>query len=374
MMDEEIKSLLVKYITGNADAKERQFVRRWLDESQENVDYFTSLKAAWDDALHHPGRRSVNTDDAFDRLRKRLVPYEETVEPLPEEERRPRRLFSIPRVAVAAALLLVIAGTGLYVYRKNSAQTIVQTAALDLFVPNGKMKRIMLPDSTEVWLNAGTHFSYSASYGEKTREVNLEGEGYFVVKHMEQIPFIVRAQGHKIRDIGTIFTVSAYPGNAHFRTAVIEGEVAVSMDTLTSGHDEYIRLTRNEVLNLGEYNNQQHRTEVPSSDGNEASGEMRITEGANGQVSLAATMDVYAGWKDQLLVFEEETFDEVAQRLERTFDVKIRITSSQLAGYRYTGRFNKVPNITEVLKIIKETTPIAYRSERDTIIISMNRK
>ena len=85
-------------------------------------------------------------------------------------------------------------------------------------------------------------------------------------------------------------------------------------------------------------------------------------------------MDRYAGWKDQLLVFEEETFDEVAQRLQRTFDVKIRITSSQLAGFRYTGRFNKVQNISEALRIIRETTPIAYHTEKDTIIISMDKK
>lgn len=372
MMDEEIKPLLVKYITGNADPNERQFVRQWLEESQDHVDYFTSLKAAWDDALYHPGERRVNTDDAFNRLRKRLTPDETAAKPAAEPvmEKRQRRLFSIPRVAAAVILLVIAGGVGAYLYKKSSPQPIAQTA-LALFVPNGKMKKIVLPDSTEVWLNAGTRFSYAADFGEHVREVSLDGEGYFAVKHMENIPFVVKAHGYMVRDIGTIFTVSAYPHD-HFRTAVIEGEVEVSGRRIHAGQDGKVLLTRNEVLSIEESNPRQERSaglpvHAPEAD------HTSLPE-TQPQAISAVEMDRYAGWKDHLLVFEEETFDEVAQRLQRTFDVKIRITSSQLAGFRYTGRFNKVQNISEALRIIRETTPIAYHTEKDTIIISMDKK
>jgi len=196
-MEEEIKTLLVKYITGNADAEERQFVRQWLDESQDNVDYFTSLKAAWDDALYHPDRRVVNTNAAFDKLRKKLAPDE--VPASPEANQKGKRAFSIRKAAVAAALIFIIGVTSLYVYRKSDSHTPVQTA-LNIFVPNGKMKKLLLPDSTEVWLNAGTHFSYATGFGEHTREVSLEGEGYFAVKHIENIPFIVKEAGQRAGD------------------------------------------------------------------------------------------------------------------------------------------------------------------------------
>jgi|GEM_PF-293056 len=370
-MEEEIKTLLVKYITGNADAEERQFVRQWLDESQDNVDYFTSLKAAWDDALYHPDRRVVNTNAAFDKLRKKLAPDE--VPASPEANQKGKRAFSIRKAAVAAALIFIIGVTSLYVYRKSDSHTPVQTA-LNIFVPNGKMKKLLLPDSTEVWLNAGTHFSYATGFGEHTREVSLEGEGYFAVKHIENIPFIVKAHGYAVRDIGTVFTVSAYPDNKIFRTAVIEGEVEVTGAHMRAGHAGKVLLTRNEVLNINVQSAQKDTLGVsPAKADKPAANHLPVPE-AQPQISSAPEMERYAGWKDQLLVFDEETFDEVAQRLERTFDVKIQITNPQLAGLRYTGRFNKVQNIMEALRIIKETTPIVYHLEKDTIIISTDKK
>lgn len=373
-MDEEIKTLLVKYITGNADAKERQFVLQWIDESQDNADYFVSLKASWDDALYHPGERAVNTDQAFDRLRKRLM-QEEAAGSVDSSfpPTAPRRIFTLRRIAVAAALVLIIGGAGFWLRMKSNVPSTPQTA-LNIFVPNGRMKKILLPDSTEVWLNAGTRFSYAADFGEHVREVSLEGEGYFSVKHLAGIPFIVKAHGYTVTDIGTIFTVSAYADNKRFRTAVIEGEVEVSGQQIRSGHDNKVLLTRNEVLSIGEQAPQKKQYLPSPAKIGQPSADTQLVSDLQPQQISAPEMDRYAGWKDQLLVFDEETFDEVARRLERTFDVKIRITNSQLAGLRYTGRFNKVQNITEALKIINGTTPIVYRVQKDTIIISTDKK
>ena len=377
-MNEDIKALLVKYITGNADANERRLVRQWLDESQDNRDEFTGLKAAWDDAVHHPGQQMVNTNAAFDKLRKRLVPEEEaaastaisaaalttsSAATLTTISRRP--LFSLRNIAVAASLIL-LAGAGLLLYKTNQPQPLTRTA-LDLFVPNGRMKKILLPDSTEVWLNAGTRFSYAASFGQHAREVTLEGEAWFAVRHIDNNPFIVKTHGYTVRDIGTTFTVTAYPGNKHFKTAVMEGEVLVSID---NSHEGNVHLTKNEVLNINEPIIK--RTPLPT-------GDSRYIDTAAVRpqpvlITTAIAMDEFTGWKDHLLIFDEETFDEVARRLERTFDVKIRITNSQLANLRYTGRFNKVENITEALRIISATTPIVYHLQKDTIVISADKK
>ena len=371
-MDDAIKTLLVKYITGNADLHERQMVRDWLDESQDNIDYFISLKTGWDDALYHGGERRVNTDDAFDRLRKRLTPeavaglgvHTET-HPGPKTARL-RRLF--PRVAAAVLIILLAGSAGVYLYRKDAPSSSARPA-FSIYVPNGKMKKVVLPDSTEVWLNAGTRLSYGAGFGGSTRELSLEGEGYFAVKHDEKIPFIVHANGYLVRDIGTIFTISAYP-HTNFQAAVIEGEVEVSGQRIRTGKEGKILLTRNQVLNITEYERQEQKPKAAGT----PSARPAIMQQGQPEVTLAAGMDRYAGWKDELQVFEDETFDEVAQRLERTFDVRIRITSSQLAGLRYTGRFNKVRDIREALRIIEETTPITYRMDKDTIIISVDKK
>jgi transmembrane sensor len=376
-MDESIKILLIKYITGDADEKERLEARQWIRESQDNMAYFISLKGIWQDSLLHPGERVVNTDEAFDRLRARLqIPpiIQPAVQPdsfrLPETQRRqwPR----LAKAAVIAALTLTAGMIGMIVLRKGSPGQ-PPPIAFEIFVPNGKMKKIVLPDSSEVWLNAGTRLSYAAGFGEGKREVSLEGEGYFAVKHNEKIPFIVRTQGYTVRDIGTIFTINAYPDSKNFETAVIEGRIEVRCDLPRTASAEKILLDKNEVLKIvGTGTASPVRDNTPR----QTDSLHRVPQPVlvNTFISTAPDMDHYTGWKDHLLVFNEETFDQVAQRLERTFDVRIHINSDQLARLRYTGRFNKVQSITDALEIIKKTTPIVYHLEKGIITISPEKR
>lgn len=374
-MDDNIQQLLIKYITGNAGEDEQQYVRQWIGQSGDNLEYFISLKATWQDALHHPGEQVVNTSQAFSRLQARLQipPAENKSENESGKQYHHRRQWPrIIKVAAMIAVILTAGGTGIYLLFNNRQQP-VQQAAYEIFVPKGKMKKLLLPDSSEVWLNAGTRFGYAAGFGQQKREVFLEGEGYFNVRHNEKIPFTVNARGYMVRDIGTVFTITAYPGNKNFEAAVIEGKVEVTGDLTLTDKTDKVFLAPNHVLKIVQ--------------NKPASGNVALAPGRPGAinntalpgkvqslVNMVPDMDSYTGWKDHLLVFNEETFYEVAQRLERTFDVKIHINSEQLARFRYTGRFNKVQHIEDALKIIRETTPITYRWEKDVIIISMDKK
>ena len=369
-MDDNIQQLLIKYITGNADEEEQQYVRQWIGQSGDNLEYFISLKATWQDALHHPGGQVVNTSRAFSRLQARLqIPQAGNESGKQYLDRRQWR--RIIKVAAMMAVILTAGGTGIYLLLNNRTQP-VQQAAYDIFVPKGKMKKLLLPDSSEVWLNAGTRFGYAAGFGQQKREVFLEGEGYFNVRHNEKIPFTVNARGYMVRDIGTVFTITAYPGNKNFETAVIEGKVEVTGDLTLTDKTDKVSLSPNQVLRIVQDKPVQGNAAVVPRPGviNKTSLPIKVES----LVNRMPDMDSYTGWKDHLLVFNEETFYEVAQRLERTFDVKIHINSEQLARFRYTGRFNKVLRIEDALKIIRETTPITYRWEKDVIIISMDKK
>ena len=410
-MNEEIQPLVIKYITGNADASEQEYVRQWIGESQDNMDYYISLRETWQDALHHPDHRVFHADKAFERLRERLrvpedagarqaAPVEQTVQGIPPaqvaeavrvipsapvEDRqmtedtpmiplRHRILFLPKRIGVAVLLLLIVgAGIGLYLQRPGPEKL---QAALDLFVPNGKMKKLILPDSTEVWLNAGTHFSYGAGFGQTNRDVILDGEGYFAVNHNEKLPFVVTAGGYKIRDIGTVFTITAYRGNKSFETAVLEGKVEVTSDPKIKG----VLLSRNEVLKVSQPVSSQGGVKGANAVGDgKAAGDDKATTlnpviAAQLEIVTEPNIERYASWKDNILVFEEESFEEVMKRFERTFNVRIRINNDRLARLKYTGRFTRVQTITEAMKIIRETTPIVYTVVNDTVTISLEKR
>jgi ferric-dicitrate binding protein FerR (iron transport regulator) len=75
-------------------------------------------------------------------------------------------------------------------------------------------------------------------------------------------------------------------------------------------------------------------------------------------------------WKDQLLVFNGESFEDLAIKMERWFNVRIKIDDMELKTERYSGKFVHNETVYQVLEAIKVTTPIVYRIEKDTIIIS----
>ena len=67
----------------------------------------------------------------------------------------------------------------------------------------------------------------AAGYGSNVREVELRGEAYFDVHHDTERPFLVRAGGAAIRDLGTTFTVRA-TGERGVRVAVTSGSVSLA--------------------------------------------------------------------------------------------------------------------------------------------------
>ena len=131
--------------------------------------------------------------------------------------------FALP--AAAAAVLLI--GGGLW---WHSAQTRGYTngpaSAATFATAAGKRDSVRLADGTRVLLAPESRLTVAAGYGTTVREVELTGEAYFDVHHDAARPFLVRAGGAAIRDIGTTFTVRA-TGRDSVRVAVTSGSVSL---------------------------------------------------------------------------------------------------------------------------------------------------
>src|SRR5690606_3766183 len=97
-----------------------------------------------------------------------------------------------------------------------------------LYVPYGKRMEVGLPDSSTVWLNAGSTLTFPAVFAADRREVYITGEGYFDVKHRANHPFIVHARDVQINVLGTSFNVSAYADDAYIATLLIDGSIALT--------------------------------------------------------------------------------------------------------------------------------------------------
>ena len=93
-------------------------------------------------------------------------------------------------------------------------------------VPDAKTK-IVLPDSSTVWLNANARLVYPRSFEDVNRKVSISGEAFFQVRKDKNHPFIVDIGKLQVEVLGTSFNVMTDTYNDEIRISLLEGKVAL---------------------------------------------------------------------------------------------------------------------------------------------------
>lgn len=359
---DDIKILVARFITNQASEQEASIVKRWINSNPENEEYYIELYTIWQDSLSLHEGNLIDQDKAYALFLSKTVNKEEEIEIV--KDAASVRFISWSRIAAAATIIMVFA-LGIYYFKSSG----LAVAANEIVVPKGGIKKTVLKDGTIVWLNAGSTLKYADKFGETSRTVYLDGEAYFdIAESSKKIPFIVKTNRFTIRDIGTVFNVKAYSEDAMFETVVFTGEVSVE-GKLTQGSnaDQKVFLKKQQVLKI---NNEIVSKPLPSKVAAAVDKAPKTIEVLDINPTQA---DIYNGWKDDLLVFEGITFNEISKILERRYDVTILIKDKELRDFEYTGSFKNVEDIYKALNIIKETTPIInYEIKGSTITIWKN--
>ncbi|MDY4044030.1 MAG: FecR family protein [Marinifilaceae bacterium] len=206
-----------------------------------------------------------------------------------------------------------------------------------LRVPRGGEYVLALADGTKVWLNAETELHYPSRFEGAERRVRVVGEAYFQVTKSDSCPFIVEAGEVAVRVTGTEFNVMAYAGHDRVETTLVRGGVDV-----TAG-------------NAGQ----------------------RLTPGmqavyfkeAGRLESREVDTWLYTSWKEGIFEFRDLSLGEIADQLERWYDVDIVFPNTEVSEIRFSGAVKRVKPLSFILDIIKDTRSISYRIEGKTVII-----
>lgn len=251
---------------------------------------------------------------------------------------------------IAAVGLLVLGLSSLWNVAHIHGVKNEEIAYNEIIVPLGEKAQIILSDGSHVWINSDSKLRYPVQFGEISRDVTLEGEAFFdVVKKHGKI-FVVNTRDVKVNVLGTAFNVKCYPGDNKTQTIVVRGEVKVEE---VNGNQKAIIIKPYEMATLREQTNTgQQAVQVPLITVNKVDPENLVS------------------WKDQLLIFAGESFEDLAIKMERWYNVKIKIDNDELKSERFNGKFVHNETVYQVLEAIKITTPITYKVEKDTIIIS----
>lgn len=288
------------------------------------------------------------------------------------EGKRAGKIGSLRRGAVlyyAAALLLLAAFV--YVLRPFPEDSKMDSGELyTISTKPGEKKKIFLPDSTEVWLNACSRLQYGAHFkSDSVRTLTFTGEAYFKVKHDAGHPFVIRTKNMEIRDIGTEFNVKSYSDEALAEATLISGMIEVSLYASA----RKIRLRPNEKIVV--YQNK-HVEKYGSKDSMKKEAPVQDIQISGYRVSPIEKDPVIetfseTAWMQNDLVFKNEPFNELAKAMERKYAVKIVITDSHIGQYQLTGIFRD-ETVEQALAELQVIAPFDYNI-RDSVITIFNK-
>jgi ferric-dicitrate binding protein FerR (iron transport regulator) len=271
--------------------------------------------------------------------------------------------------AAVVAVILFVAGT-VFFANSRSPQTVAATipAGSEISTKYGSKTNIVLPDGTKVWLNAGSKITYDKNFGEATRGINLVGEAYFDVIHNPEKPFVIHTAAMDLKVLGTEFNVKSYPDESTTEASLIRGSIEV---TLKDRKADKIILKPNEKLVV--------KNEIPVNAGPVVTQSKKMVKISTPIISLGhlnySSIDstiLETSWVNNLLVFEDESFEEVAMRMSRWYGVDFEFKDEEVQKLRFTGSF-KNETVMEALKAMEITAEFGFTISDKHITVSNKR-
>lgn len=317
----------LKSYTNDASGKlERDFVFTFFSEHEDDPELKELILDDWDEMVREDDGESENIElsSLLDRIHHHISLNEPKREPTPL-----RRLYHWYSGLAALLLIpLIVAGTYLLLNITGSNESFSnESTHATLFAPLGSRVKFSLPDGTTGWLNSGSSLDYQTPF-RKNRKLNLRGEAYFDVAHNANQPFEISSGKALIKVLGTKFNLSAYPVEKYIEVVLEEGKVVFSLP----------EESENVVIK-------------PS--------ERVVFE--DGKISRSTTdPSKFTAWVEGKLVFRGDPMAEVARRIERWYNVDVRLVDEEIDNYVFRGTFQD-DSLEEVLRVLCMTSPLKYK-------------
>lgn len=321
------KEQIFEHFEGKSSLLLKRQIEAWLQNPEHQELYYVWLEE-WERKHIH---WQTDVTQEFTQLQERIDSWNQ------EENNEitslhKRQLWQRPwfiTLSVAASMLLILS----FVFQDKIRYHQYSTAY-------GALQNLKLEDGTNVTLNANSTLQVPRfGFGTDTREVILEGEAYFSVKHTPtHQKFVVKSSNDfSIEVLGTEFSVRKR--NQAMQVVLDKGKVTVHY-----GHnDRPITMTPGDLVTLGQ----------------------------DGKAKITRTNDPqkYSAWRSHRFVFDKTPLLEIAELLEDNFGLKVEIQSTEIAQRTISGEIEAktADELTEAiaeilnLKIIRNNQQIKFQ-------------
>lgn len=311
---------LFNYFEGSLSEAEEEQLLQWLQTDASNKQVFAEMTDWWAIA-HAPqfvSERKQNFEEHFAQLSaQKTVTQHHTL-----------RISFWRNIAISLLALIIVGSISFWTGLRYAEQAQItrtptgeDTQVVSLL---GSVTKVVLPDGSQAWLNAGSTLAYGANYNKQVREIFLSGEAYFDVMADTIKPFIVQSNHLDIRVTGTRFNVKVYEGDETADVSLVSGTVDVLVNNGTE--QELFLLSPNQMLSL-----EKKKSNITVVDIN--------------------AVDAIA-WSNGNMKFSKQPFTRLAKDLERKFNVRIDIESSHLSNEIFSGSFLQHHSLEYILREI----------------------
>jgi transmembrane sensor len=306
--------ILLKYINNEHDALEGLEVKEWLNEQKEHHEVLAYLQKR-KQQLQQPLKQN-DIHDQWVLLLDRIFEN-------PAKAAQPKSIGPFWLMGIAASFLLVsLLGWFYYQHGKQAEQWLTFTT------PANMRAHISLPDGTQVFIAPDSKIRYNSTFNGDKREVYLSGEAFFNVKHNARKTFIIHTQNNlAVAVLGTSFNV--YARKAHNT----EVKVASGLVGITYNKQAWF-LKAGEQLNC-RFNPQQ-------------------------VVLNKVAYNDAAALQNETLFFKDNNADEIAEKLQRWYNVKVDVQPSARSHPRFSGEM-KDTGINNLMQGLTYATGLNYR-------------
>lgn len=317
----KLKELLNKHQSGQATEAERQLIETWYASFSHNEEQ---------DLFENAEQKK--------RTQERIWSSIQIPQPILQRGFTQRYLIHV----ISAAAVLLVLGISIAIKQgvlSSNSNSIAQQASVpDFRSSTGRKERkmLVLPDSTQVWLNANSTVEVLANYGDSVRRVHLSGEAFFDVAHLPSKPFIVELDDLSVRVLGTAFNINCYTILQSIHVSVDRGAVQVEKKGVPL-----------EKLSLGQ-------SLVFAKD----QGTYTLEEMAN-----------KGSWRDGKVILAQASFEEMAQVIQNMHGVTVRKPENSKQTYSYDLTLYADRPLSENMEKICSIHRLKYRRVDDELIL-----
>jgi transmembrane sensor len=245
----------------------------------------------------------------------------------------PVRPFSLARALLLAASLVLVALGVWHVERRT-----VRPPLAELRTGYGEVKHVILPDSSEVILNANSSIRMQQQWtDEDGRQIWLEGEAYFQVRKKTSTlqKFVVHTKQVDVEVLGTKFNVNTR--REHSVISLEEGKVRLSVHGET---ESVLEQGAPMIMRPGQV----------------------VVIGESPKVRIDNDKDVvtHSGWSRNEFHFDNTSLADIARLIEDNYGYKMEVNDTTLLQLTISGDL-RAANMQELVKVLEAVLRLKMR-------------